>query len=153
MSSARWAKGRVLGSRIALGGWGSKGGVFFQVEDTGRDAGRHDADGRRAGQAGRLDGGAVHKAGGRLPDEEVVPWLVGATGPQSWLMVWRRGRSLTARPALARISARPAAVVAVASLSSMSMEVGPTSRLPWTVGVTNTPLPVGPGSWKMVWRT
>ena len=44
-------------------------------------------------------------------------------------------------------------MVAVASLSSTSMAVGPTSRLPWTVGVTSTPLPYLPGSWKTVCRT
>src|SRR5699024_1266503 len=52
-------------------------GFRFQVQAAGRDAGHHGPDGRRAGQAGGLDGGAVHKAGGRLPDEEVVPGLVG----------------------------------------------------------------------------
>ena len=43
--------------------------------------------------------------------------------------------------------------VAVASLSSTSMAVGPTSRLPCTVGVTSTPLPYLPGSWNTVCRT
>ena len=47
----------------------------------------------------------------------------------------------------------PAAVVAVSSLSSMSVAVGPTSRLPCTVGVTSTPLPYLPGSWNTVCLT
>ena len=44
----------------------------------------------------------------------------------------------------------PAAVVAVSSLSSMSVAVGPTSRLPCTVGLTSTPLPAVVGTWKIV---
>ena len=76
-----------------------------------------------------------------------------ARRPAKLVMVWRSGMSLTARPDFSRTSSRPAAVVAVASLSSTSMAVGPTSRLPCTVGVTSTPLPYLPGSWNTVCRT
>ena len=38
------------------------------------------------------------------------------------------------------------AVAARQPLSSRSSAVGPTSRFPWTVGVTSTPLPPAPGS-------
>ena len=45
------------------------------------------------------------------------------------------------------------AVVAVSSLSATSVAVGPSSRFPCTVGVTRTPLPYFPGSWKIVEAT
>ena len=44
------------------------------------------------------------------------------------------------------------AVVPVSSPSTGS-ELGPTMRLPWTVGATSTPLPLGPGHWKITWPT
>ena len=42
------------------------------------DVGHHSAHGGGAGQAGGLDGSAIHKAGGNLANEEIVPRLVGA---------------------------------------------------------------------------
>ena len=65
-------------------------------------------------------------------------------------MTLRSGRFFTLRWALVCTSFSSSAVVAVASLSGRSVAVGPISRLPWTVGVTSTPLPILPGSWKMV---
>ena len=48
------------------------------MQTAAHDVRDHRTDGRGAGQAGRLDGRAVHKAGRDLADEEVVPRLVGA---------------------------------------------------------------------------
>ena len=76
-----------------------------------------------------------------------------ARRPAKLVMVWRRGTFFTAMPHLSRTSSNPAWVVAVPSLLSMSMAVGPTMMLPWTVGATSTPLPYLPGSWKMVLLT
>ena len=44
----------------------------------------------------------------------------------------------------------PSAVVEQSSFSSMSTALGPTSRLPSTVGVTRTPLPIFEGHWNIV---
>ena len=60
------------------------------------------------------------------------------------------GTFFTLRAAFSVRSAMPAAVVAVSSRSGSSTAVGPTSRFPWMVGDTSTPLPYLPGSWKMV---
>ena len=44
----------------------------------------------------------------------------------------------------------PSAVVSTSSLSGISSAVGPTSKLPCTVGVTRIPFPILDGSWKTV---
>ena len=103
------------------------------------------------GARGRLDGRAVHKTGRDLADEEVVPRLVGAQTHEARDGLAQRN-VLDREAGFSRTSSRPAAVVAVASLSSTSMAVGPTSRLPCTVGVTNA-LAVLPGSWNTVCHT
>ena len=52
--------------------------------------------------------------------------------------------------AAARIPASALEVVETSVLSSMSSALGPMSRLPSTVGVTRTPLPISVGHWNIV---
>ena len=65
-------------------------------------------------------------------------------------MTCRVGMFFTPRADFSSTSWRPGAVVAVSSLPPMSLAVGPSSKLPWTVGDTSTPLPYLPGSWNTV---
>ena len=53
--------------------------VVLQLEQVLHNPGHHDANGGGAGEAGGLDGGAVHKAGGlgHLADDELMAVLVG----------------------------------------------------------------------------
>ncbi len=104
--------------------------------------------------------GELESPGDSMPAQSTKPGLISpmknscrgswARSPAKLVMVCRSGRFLTASEHFARTSSRPPWVVAVASLSSMSMAVGPTMILPCTVGATSTPLPYLPGSWKMV---
>ena len=78
------------------------------------------------------------------------PW---ARRPENDVMICRAGIFFTLRAAVSRTKSSPARVVAVNSLSSRSEAVGPSSRLPCTVGVTRMPLPSFDGIWKIVLET
>ena len=69
-----------------------------------------------------------------------------ARKPAKEVMTCRVGRSLTLSADFSITLSMPSAKVAVHSLSSISTAVGPTMVLPWTVGVTRTPLPSLVGS-------
>ena len=64
-----------------------------------------------------------------------------ARSPAKDVITWRMGRPFTVVPAFLMSSSIPSCVVLVPSFSSISIAVGPTSVLPWTVGVTSTPFP------------
>ena len=49
-----------------------------------------------------------------------------------------------------RIAVRPRRDVATESASACGSALGPTKRLPCTVGLTSTPLPAVVGTWKIV---
>ena len=76
-----------------------------------------------------------------------------ARSPAKLVITSRTGRFGTLRPAVDSTVSSPAAEVATLSLSSWSVAVGPSSRLPCTVGLTRMPLPMAEGSWKMVRST
>ena len=52
-----------------------------------------------------------------------------------------------------RTVSKPWGVVSRLSGVETLVAVGPTSKLPWTVGDTRMPLPAAVGTWKMVWLT
>ena len=81
------------------------------------------------------------------------PPISWARSPAKDVMTWRRGTFLTDCALVAPKEPSPSAVVLIPSLLSTSSAVGPTKRLPCTVGVTRTPLPILLGNWKMVWLT
>ena len=70
--------------------------------------------------------------------------------PEKFVIVPRGDAFGHVRRLLSRTNLRPSAVVAVSSSSSISSADGPSSRLPWTVGETRTPLPILVGHWNMV---
>ena len=71
-----------------------------------------------------------------------------ARTPAKFRMFSRKRTPGTLRAASSRTVWRPRAVLEVSSGPEDSA-VGPTIRLPWTVGETRTPLPMGPGHWKI----
>ena len=78
-------------------------------------------------------------------------WLSSwARSPAKEVITWRTGALVTYMEDFFRISSNPSCVVATASLSSISIAVGPTSVFPWMVGATRMPLPSFVGCGKMV---
>ena len=77
-----------------------------------------------------------------------------ALRPAKVVMKPRVGMCSQVRLACRRALSRPASVVRLSSLSSMSSAVGPTSTVPSTVGAIRMPLPILVGSWNMAaWNT
>ena len=70
--------------------------------------------------------------------------------PLKFLMAARTGSAGKERFARRVTFAMISAVVALSSLSAMSSLDGPTITVPSTVGETRMPLPIGPGTWKIV---
>ena len=109
--------------------------------------------------------GALVRPGDSIPATSINPgasdtssiiksfFSVCARRPAKDVIVWRFGRSGVLSAARCCRSSRPSAVVAISSLSSSSTAVGPSIRLPCTVGVTRTPFPYFVGSWKIVCDT
>ena len=76
-----------------------------------------------------------------------------ARRPANEVITWRIGTFLTLNAAVFARESSPSCVVLTASLFVTSTAVGPTKRLPCTVGVTSTPFPILDGSWKIVCDT
>ena len=109
--------------------------------------------------------GALESPGDSIPAASKKPGAseispITKSSPSSWarspakeVITWRNGMPFTLSDARLIRESSSSATVAVCSLFSISVAVGPVSRFPCTVGLTKTPLPILVGSWKMVWLT
>lgn len=82
---------------------------------------------------------AVSKKFGALSSKMKSPLSAQARRPENDVMICRLGTFFTLIPAFSKTNARPLCVAAVSSRSSIFSAVGPSSRLPCTVGVTECP--------------
>ena len=106
------------------------------------------------GQAGGLDAHGLEEAVGALTHDEVAVRAVqmGAKPGEAGDDIPHGGGSARCATLSPPRGAGPPPWWRCSPCPPDPPQWGPTSRLPWTVGVTSTPLPMAEGSWKIVCR-